>query len=197
MHNDFVIDFHQHAPASVPEGCLAVAVARAGAGEDVRQAQVAAGETNADKLVFWQLELSQHRLPVRAAKAQPFLLVSMLAWEQLKITAKATAAKNTFPAALIVLTTHSMVLTLSYSNEIASIEIAMAHHDCPALPVRSLPTNLARLMRCAPPCSTFTSGSRYNACMLGETICFYFFIAFSVSLLRQGPLNLIPTGRRT
>jgi hypothetical protein len=40
----------------------------------VRQAQLARGETNVDKLVFWEVELSHHGLPVGTAKAQPFLL---------------------------------------------------------------------------------------------------------------------------
>src|SRR5262245_27403720 len=58
----------------MPERCLAIAVASAGAGDDVRQAQIAAGETDVDKLIFWQLKLSHHRLSIRAAKGQPFLL---------------------------------------------------------------------------------------------------------------------------
>src|SRR4030095_2387676 len=74
LHDDFIVHFHKHAPASVPEGCLAVAVARARARAHVRQVQLAAAETNVDKLVFWQMELSHHRLPIRTTKAQPLPL---------------------------------------------------------------------------------------------------------------------------
>src|SRR5215471_19390767 len=73
LHHDFIVDLHKHALASVPKGCLAVAVARAGARDHVRQPELAAGEAHVDELIFWQLELSHHRLPVRAAKTQPFL----------------------------------------------------------------------------------------------------------------------------
>jgi hypothetical protein len=41
---------------------------------NVRQAQLTTGETDVDEFIFWQLELSHHRLPVRAVKAQPFLV---------------------------------------------------------------------------------------------------------------------------
>src|SRR5262245_17667593 len=73
LHDDFVVDFHQHASASIPKSWLAGAVARAGARDHVRQPRLAAVEAHIDELIFWQLELSHHRLPVRAAKTQPFL----------------------------------------------------------------------------------------------------------------------------
>jgi hypothetical protein len=74
LHNDLIIYFHEHASASIPESRLAVAVPSAGARDDVRQAKLPAGETDIDELIFRELELSRHRLPGRAAKAQPFLL---------------------------------------------------------------------------------------------------------------------------
>jgi hypothetical protein len=73
LHDDFIVDFHQDASAFVPESCFAVAVARARAGDHVWQAQLVASETDIDELILC-LELCHHRLPVRAAKAEPFLL---------------------------------------------------------------------------------------------------------------------------
>src|SRR5262245_14513937 len=78
LHDDLIVYFHEHASAFVPKGCLAVAVARAGAGDHMRQAQLSAAETDIDELIFRQLELSHHRLPIRASKADPFLLCSNL-----------------------------------------------------------------------------------------------------------------------
>src|SRR5262245_18705560 len=72
LHDDLIVYFHKHAPAFVPERCLAIAVARAGAGDDVRQSQLPAGKTDIDELIFWQMELRHHRLSIRTAKAEPF-----------------------------------------------------------------------------------------------------------------------------
>jgi hypothetical protein len=74
LHNDFVVYFHEYAPTPIPKSGLAVAVARAGTGDHVRQAQLAAGETDIDELVVWQVKLSHHRLPIGTTKAQPLLL---------------------------------------------------------------------------------------------------------------------------
>jgi hypothetical protein len=84
---------------------FAVAVARAGAGDDMRQPQLSAGEVDVDELILWQLELSHHRLSVRAAKAQPFLLGATLAWEQFHIAARTRPAKPTVPTTFTVLNT--------------------------------------------------------------------------------------------
>src|SRR5262249_35029159 len=97
LHDDFVVDFHQHASASVPEGYLAIAVARAGAGDRVRQPQLAAGEAHIDELIFRQLELSHHRLPVRAAKAQPLLLRVDVGVRAAQYERKDYCGKITFP----------------------------------------------------------------------------------------------------
>ena len=40
----------------------------------MRQAKLAAGETDVDELVVWQVKLSHHRLPIGATKTQPLLL---------------------------------------------------------------------------------------------------------------------------
>lgn len=111
LHNDFVVYFHEYAPTPIPKSGLAVAVARARARDHVRQVQLAAGETDVDELVVWQVKLSHHSLPIGQRKLSHFCSPSTFAWEQLKIAAKATAAKDTFPAALIVLTTRSLLLT--------------------------------------------------------------------------------------
>jgi hypothetical protein len=74
LHNDLIVYFDKHAPASIPEGRLAIAVTSAGAGDDMRQAELAAGEADVDELIFWQLELSHYRLPFRTPKAEPFLI---------------------------------------------------------------------------------------------------------------------------
>jgi hypothetical protein len=105
LHNDFVVCFQEYAPTPIPKSGLAVAVARARARDHVRQAQLAAGETDVDELVVWQVKLSHHRCPSGQRKLSHFCSPSRLQ-EQLKIAAKATAQK-TFPAALIVLTTRS------------------------------------------------------------------------------------------
>ena len=73
LHNDFVVYFHKHAIALVPESRLAVAVASAGAGDHMRQAQIVTREVHRDELIL-RLERSHYRLPVRAAKAEPILL---------------------------------------------------------------------------------------------------------------------------
>jgi hypothetical protein len=97
LHDDFVVDFHQHASASVPKSCLAIAVARAGAGDHVRQPQLAPGEAHIDELIFWQLELSHYRLPVRAAKAQPFLLCFHVGLRAAQYKRKDYCGKAIFP----------------------------------------------------------------------------------------------------
>src|SRR5262245_16101380 len=68
LHDDSIVHFHECAIAFVPERCFAVAVASAGAGDHMRQLQLAAFEPHIHKIVLW-LEPSHHGLPARAAKS--------------------------------------------------------------------------------------------------------------------------------
>jgi hypothetical protein len=97
LHHDLIVYLHKHAFASVPKSCLSIAIARAGTGDHVRQVQLAAGETNVDELIFWQLELSHYRLPVRAAKAQPFLLCFHVGLRAAQYKRKDYCGKAIFP----------------------------------------------------------------------------------------------------
>ena len=149
----------------------------------MRQAQLAAGETDVDELVFWQVELSHHRLPIGTTKAQP-LLLCLPRWlgNSSALAATATASKTHFADSSYRPnnTIHAFNSKLSNQTEVAPNDLLISSDSLGAV---ALTHPTAR-------------GTRYNAGMQGETICSYF-IALSVSLLRRGPLNLIPTGRQT
>ena len=77
LHYNLIVDFHKRALTLIPESCFAIAVARARARDHVRQTQITARETDINELVL-RFEPSHHGLSIRAAKAEPFLLGSMI-----------------------------------------------------------------------------------------------------------------------
>jgi hypothetical protein len=101
------------------------------------QPQLEAGETEVDELVFWQVELSHHRLAVRATKAQPFLLCFHVGLRATQDCRQGYRSKTHFDDSSYRPNNTIPVFNSSYQTEVAPNDLLISSDSLGALRSRT------------------------------------------------------------